>query len=116
MFHHRIENTWSASEVIREVDRRPHLLTRVTVTGRFVHRATVPVVRIAGEATINCWFAEISADGKELRGYFRDRLPHAGFVEFGYADEPLQRLPLRWEDKAIVRLDRKRLTVAKTLR
>jgi hypothetical protein len=109
MLTHPAENTWLAHHVIREIDGTPYLLVRVTVTGRFTERAADPVVRLVGQSTADSWFTEISADGVQLWAYFKDRVPRVGHVELGYPGEAPRRLPMRWEDRAIVRLDHKRL-------
>ena len=43
----RVEFTWQAQEVVSEVDHKPHLVVRISVTGGFFpHRASVPIMYI----------------------------------------------------------------------
>lgn len=103
-----------AREVVREIDRQPHLLVRVTVEGGvFPHRAMSPVMRIVGrdESVLRSWFTEISNDGRALLGYFPTDPPE-GVVEFGYDGEPLMRVTEEFHEKAVERLDRARLDEA----
>lgn len=106
------EYHWQAREVVREVDHRPQLLVRLTVSGGlFRHRALDPFMRIVHDDTVvaDSWFTEISADSRELMGYFRGPLPPEGIIEFGYLDEPPGRAPMRFDARHIARLDRERL-------
>jgi hypothetical protein len=98
--------------VIREVNHRPHLLLRITVSdGYFPHRALVPVMRLVHdrEVVANAWFTEISNDNRSLHGYFGTRVPRRATIEFGYPDGPLERVPVPLEDEKIKRLDRRRI-------
>ena len=108
---HPAELTWQAQEVVQVVDHKPHLVVQIAVTGAsFPHRALVPVMRILeGEKIIaHSWFTEISNDNRALLGYFATDLPDDGTIEFGYPDQ-LGRVPVRFDAKAIKRLDRKGL-------
>jgi hypothetical protein len=103
---------WQAREVVREVNHQPQLLVRLGISGGlFQHRALVPVVRIVRNQTVvaDSWFTEISADGRELVGYFHRALPAYGVIEFGYPDQPLTQVPMRFDVRHVSRLDRKRL-------
>lgn len=105
------ELTWHAQEVVRVVDRKPHLVVRITVTGgHFPQRALVPFIRIMeGEKQVaRDWFTEIGEDGS-LIAYFQTDMPKSGVLEYGYFPEILGRIPLRFDANAIKRLDRKRL-------
>jgi hypothetical protein len=106
------EFTWQAKEVVREVDHRPHLLVRISVSGgHFPQRAMVPVMGIThdGKLVARSWFTEISADEQTLYGYFATDLPGEGVIEFGYAGQPLGRVRARFDGKEIRRLVRERL-------
>lgn len=105
------EPTWQAEEVVQIVDHKPHLVVQIAVTGAaFPHRALVPVMRLVqGERIIaHSWFTEISNDNRALLGYFPTDLPEDGTIEFGYPDQ-LDRVPLRFDARAIKRLDRQGL-------
>lgn len=102
-----------AQEVVKEIDDRPHLLVRIEIgDGYFPHRAPEPFVRIVRSKgkTEASWFTAISDDNRRLMGYFSTDLPRQGTVEFGYGSEVLGRLRVRFESKAVVRLDRERLS------
>ena len=106
------EVTWHAEEVIRHVDRRPHLLVRVSVHGRhFPERALAPFVRIVSgdHRAVSAWFTEISPDSQSLLGYFATDLPASGVLEYGYFPEPPGHVPLRFDAATIRRLDRTRI-------
>lgn len=104
------EASWSASEVVREIDHKPHLLLRLTVRGEhFPHRAAVPVMRLlAGERSIDSWFTEITDEEDGLVGYFA--VDATGDVlEFGYDEGgPLRQLRLKLDEENVERLDRDR--------
>lgn len=105
------EFAWRGQEVVQTVDYKPHLVVQISVTGDVIpHRALVPVMRIVeGEKIVaHSWFTEISNDNRALIGYFATDLPRKGTIEFGYPDQ-LGRVPVRFDAKAIKRLDRKRL-------
>jgi hypothetical protein len=105
------ELTWQAQEVVREVDRRPHLLVRVTVRGgSFPHRAMGPFLRIVeGDATVFPWFTEIAEDSTALVGYFATDLPRGGTIEYVYPGEPPRRVPAQFSVEPVKRLERERL-------
>lgn len=100
-----------AREVIREVGKRAFVMLRVSVAGpHFPHRDSYPFVRIvSGGRALESLIAEISADQKELRGYFPIDTELAGRVEFGYASQVLGSVPVERAEPE--RLDRKRIEV-----
>ena len=105
------EFRWQAAEVVREVDHRPHLLVRVSVTGGFFpHRASPPVMQIAygNGAYARSWFTQISPDNRTLHGYFAPDLPEEGIIEFGYPDA-LGRVHAAFSEREVRRLLRDRL-------
>jgi hypothetical protein len=103
--------TWTAQEVVREVDHRAHLLVRITVRGgTFPHRAMGPFMRIvAGRTVVFPWFTEISGDSGALAGYFAVDLPGEGVIEYGYPGQPPRRVPALFTPEPVQRLDRARL-------
>ena len=103
--------TWQATEVVREVDHKPHLLVRVSVRGGFFpHRALVPVMRIVrGDQFVRAWFTEISEDNGTLNGYFATDLPDEGIIEFGYPDGPPGRVRAVFSSRDVKRLVREKL-------
>ena len=110
---HRIEYTWEAREVVREIDDRPHLLLRVDVKGgTFPQRALEPVARITspkGEQFVS-WFATISPDERTLSAYFPVDVPDEGILEFGYFPVVVGRTGRTFTKKSAARLDRERLS------
>jgi len=97
---------WQAREVIREIDDRPHLLVRITISGGFFqHRALEPFIRIvSGRKIVESWFAEITEDNSALSGYFPTDLPGNG-----YGNQVLGRMNLKFIDKSVERLDSEKL-------
>jgi hypothetical protein len=62
---------WQAKEVIRGLDKKPHLLMRIEIIGPyFPHHAAEPFVRIIVSQgnTTESWSAEISEDNIRLWG------------------------------------------------
>lgn len=105
--------TWTAREVVRDLDDRPHLLLRVDVHGGpFPHRAPPPFVRIQsrdGKGGVESWFAEISPDQRTVHGYFPVDVPEGGVVEVGYGADVVARAETAFSAKAVERLDRARI-------
>lgn len=98
---------WEARQVLRDLHQEPHLLIRVKLTGTFFpQRAEEPFVRV-GE--VRSRFVEIAEDGQSISAYFDEPVPPRGFVEFGYGDEVLLRVPRRFSLDAVRMLDPKRL-------
>lgn len=118
MFHFNLPQpsayVWQAEEVIRELDKKPHLLMRIEIIGPyFPHRAAEPFVRIIdsqGNNTTESWFAEISEDNRRLLGYFTNKFPSSGRIEFGYGNTPAGTLEELFENKKIKTLDREQLS------
>jgi hypothetical protein len=107
-----IQVRWEAQEVVREIDARPHLLLRVTITGgSFPQRALVPWVRLVlGESVAaRAWFTDISDDSDALRGYFPTDVSLDGTVEYGYGPHVYGRALEKLDAGAVTRLDRTRL-------
>ena len=97
---------WEASQVLRDLHERPHLLLRVKLIGTyFPQRALEPLVTVGG---VRSRFAEIATDGLSAAAYF-DQVPHEGTVEFGYGEEVLLRFPEPFRRPGIRVLDPKRL-------
>ncbi len=105
------ELPFEAREVVREIDKRPHLLVRIEISGGyFPHRALEPFIRIiSGKKVEESWFADVTEDNRGLAGYFATDLPRQGTLEFGYGSEVLGRLKLKFASNKVARLDRKRL-------
>jgi hypothetical protein len=69
-------------QVVRDLDGKPWLLTRVKLTGwHFPQRAALPFMLI-GDVLSD--FVEISPDGLSAAGYFSGELPHARQVSVGW--------------------------------
>jgi hypothetical protein len=106
------EITWDASEVVHELDDRPHLLLRIRLEGRaFPQLDAQPFVRVLGRrASAESWFARVAEDQTSLSGYFAvDGLRSAGMIEWGYGSSVWGRLAGRFDPRATRRLDRSRL-------
>ena len=92
-------------EVVRDLDGRPHVLWRVTLTGWvFPGRDSKPFMLI-GDAVSD--FVDLTPDGI-AHGYFSRQVPAAKRVSFGYGRV------VRWDfdipvDPDVERLDRRRL-------
>ena len=99
---------WEAKEVVRDIDGKPHLLERITLTGPiFEHRALEPFVRV-GE--IQARIVDIDEDGRMVKAYFDQMLPDEQPIEFGYHGEGvLYRFPVSYQSQVGARLDIKRL-------
>jgi hypothetical protein len=106
-----IQLTWRAQEVVRVIDRRPHLLLRITITGTtFQQRAAAPfLLVVAGESVTHAWSTTISDDLRELHGDFPTDLVIEGIVEYGYGARVFGRVAQPLQGGAIARLDRARL-------
>ena len=99
--------TWTAKEVVRDLDQRPHLFIRLDVTGAyFPERALEPFVRVG---RVRSRLVRIDPDGLGVRAYFDQPLPDAGAVEFGYGEQVVHRVPQPFDPTVIARLDRTRL-------
>lgn len=104
--------SWQAKEVIKELDDKPHMLTRIEISGTFFpHRAAEPFIRIvvSKRKTVTNWFTDVSEDNKRLMGYFPVDLPNEGIIEFGYGAKVMGRIPKKFNNKDIDRLDRGKL-------
>lgn len=100
-----------AREVIRELARNePYVLLRVSVHGpRFPILDSAMFVRIVrGREPVESLTAEVSADQRELRGYFPVDTIVAGRVEFGYASHVMGSVTIGELDPE--RLDPARIT------
>jgi hypothetical protein len=78
-----------AEEVIRELDKKSHLLMRIQIIGPyFPHHAAELFVRIIDSQgnTTESWFTEIPEDNRRLRRYFTNKFPISGHIEFGYGN------------------------------
>jgi hypothetical protein len=98
---------WKAREVVRDIESRPHLFTRITLTGDyFPKRSLVPFVRVGSALTFS---VEIADDSLSVRAYFAGPLPRKGIIEFGYGNEVAMRFPKRFRLDVVERLDLARL-------
>lgn len=100
----------TARETIRAVADRDHLFLRVSVRGpHFAQRGAAPFVRVvrSGGETVEALIAVVSADQKELHGYFPTDTAIDGKVEFGYAGKALGSVSVG--DVEPERLDAKRV-------
>ncbi|MHC4692049.1 MAG: hypothetical protein ACYS67_04845 [Planctomycetota bacterium] len=101
-----------ATEVVRVLDDRPHLLVRIEVSGEhFPHRAPHPfvMVKVGEDEYYKDLFTEVSPDNHKLLGYLPVNIPSKGVIVFGYGDEIWGRIPGEFDAASVTRLDRKRL-------
>jgi hypothetical protein len=104
--------TWTSREVVRELNRKPHLLVAVEIRGPyFPHRALVPFARIVPPEgrPVESWFAEISDDSRTLKAFFTLDVPQGGHIEFGYGDTVMGRLGKTFDRRSVPGLDRQKL-------
>ncbi len=104
--------SWTAREVLREIQDRPHLLLRIDVEGpHFPERALVPFVRVvSGRRVVTALMTEIDDSQTQLRAYFATDVAFKGRLEFGYGSEVLGSFVLR--EPNVVRLDEARIDAA----
>jgi hypothetical protein len=108
----RPEVSWQADEVVRDLNDRPHLLTRIQLRGAsFPQLNAQPFVRVLGRRrSVESWFAEVADDQSSLTGYFALNTPlAAGVIEWGYGSRVWGRITGRFDDRNIQRLERERL-------
>ncbi|MGQ0639859.1 MAG: hypothetical protein ACT4P6_03665 [Gemmatimonadaceae bacterium] len=106
------EVVWRAQETVRELNRQPHLLLRIDITGLvFPHRDAPAFVRIALDRRrfVSSWITEISADSRTLSGYFAVDDAERGTIEFGYGSRVVGRVERPFDGRQVARLDRARL-------
>jgi hypothetical protein len=111
-FPARSELSWQAGEIVRELDDRPHLLTRIVLKGgSFPQLDAQPFIRVVGRReALESWFAEIADDGTSMSGYFAvDAPPTDGIIEYGYGSRVWGRIPGPFDPLKIERLERERL-------
>lgn len=99
-------------EVIKTLDKRPHLLVRVEVSGEyFPHRDAPPfvVIRSGRDRSFKDLFTEVSPDNQKLIGYLPVDLPEGGVIEFGYGNEIWGAVPVELTRESVERLDRERI-------
>lgn len=104
--------SWRADEIVRQLDDRPHLLTRIEISGgAFPHMGAEPFVRVIRKGDMaRSWFADVADDSTTLSGYFPvDLAPGEGVVEYGYGNRVFGRMGGRFDPRKIDRLDRDRL-------
>jgi hypothetical protein len=98
---------WECRQVVMDLYERPHLLTMIEMTGAcFPPMALEPFVTVG---KVRSRFVRIAEDSRTARAYFDRSLPPEGEIEFGYGHEVLHRLPRRFTDDSIERLDLARL-------
>jgi hypothetical protein len=98
---------WEAHQVLRDLNREPHLLMRLKLTGtHFPQRALEPFV-VVGK--VRSQFVEIAEDSLSAYAYFDEPLPEGGRPEFGYGDQVYLRFPGAFDSDAFRPLDPERL-------
>jgi hypothetical protein len=98
---------WEAREVVKDVDRAPHLFVQLTLTGApFPLMAQLPVVRVGA---VRAHHVTIADDRRTADAYFRQLPREGGSIEFGVGDVVLFRFPRPFVASELRRLDRSRL-------
>lgn len=98
---------WEARQVLRDLNKEPHVLLRIKLTGTyFPQRALEPFV-IVGK--VRSRFVEIADDGLSACAYFDEQLKHGGRIEFGYGRKILLRLPGAFDVETVKTLDLERI-------
>jgi len=106
------EYTVRTSEVVRVLDKLPHLLVRIEISGEyFPHRAPHPfvMIKIGEEEYFKDLFTEVAPDNQRLLGYLPVNFPPKGIIVFGYGDEIWGAIPREFDSKVVKRLDREKL-------
>ncbi|MCK5115543.1 MAG: hypothetical protein KAR44_03020 [Candidatus Aegiribacteria sp.] len=101
-----------ASEVVRVLNDRPHLLVRIEVSGEhFPDRAPHPfvMINVGKEEYYKDLFTEVSPDNRKIIGYLPINIPSKGVIVFGYGDEIWGTVPGRFTTTSVARLERNRL-------
>jgi hypothetical protein len=96
-----------AREVLRDIEQRPHLLTRIKLSGAYFPRRALDPFVIVGR--VRSLFVEISEDSLNARAYFDAPLPEAGTIRFGYGSEIELGLAGQFSHDDVQRLDPARL-------
>lgn len=106
----------NAAEVLRELDKLPHLLLRIAIRGaRFPQRALPHFARVLAteddahttepHRPIEAHLVEIDADEGGLRAYFPADLPLRGRLQVGYGSEVHAEIPLSRLEMTVHALD-----------
>jgi hypothetical protein len=96
-----------AREVVVDLFDRPHLLTRLTLTGpHFPHRSAAPHLTV-GETRSK--FVRISEDGLRADAYFDEPLPEGGQIVLGWGGSVDLIFPEPFRREVVRKLDRERL-------
>ena len=98
---------WEARQVLRDFDKRPHLLLRIKLKGTYFHqRALEPFVLVGN---VRSRFVTISDDGLSALAYFDKLVPEERKIKFGYGNEVFLKFPKPFEYENVQLLDLKRL-------
>jgi hypothetical protein len=101
------EFSWSAKEVVRDLEGRPHLFLRLSLTGPyFPYRALEPFARVG---RVRSRLVRIVDDGRRALAYFDRKIPDTGTIEFGYGIQVVYRFPRKFERDEVELLERPRL-------
>jgi len=97
----------AAREVVRDMDGKPHVFVRVSLSGwHFPERAPEPFM-VVGTAVSR--FVLIAPDGLSADGYFDSMPDTAKQISFGYGKIVSWDFRLAFNPKKVSRLDRERL-------
>ena len=108
----QLDLRWRASEIVRELDDRPHLLLQIEVSGgSFPHMNAEAFVRLLRDRdSVQSWFADVADDNTTISGYFPvDLDPVEGIIEYGYGDRVFGRIAGLLGRGKVELLDRERL-------
>jgi hypothetical protein len=102
-----VELQITADEVLREVDKRPHMTLRIAIRGgSFPLRALELFARIGStDKPVKALFAEVDDDERGMRAYFATDVRMRGTLTVGYGSEVTATIPLDEVNLKPTRLD-----------
>jgi hypothetical protein len=106
------EYKMTASETVKILSDKPHLLTRIEISGEFFPHRDAPAfvhIRTEREKHVYDYFTEVSPDNQKLIGYLPVDAPTEGVIEFGFGTEIWGSITKRFTPDTLIRLDRKKL-------
>lgn len=96
-----------AREVVVDLHDRPHLLTRLSLTGPYFPQRSEEAYVTVGK--LRSKFVLISDDGQRADAYFERTLPPTGRIVFGYGKSVDLVVPRPFQAERVMKLDLDRL-------
>lgn len=106
------EYAMTVGETVKILNDKPHLLTRIEISGEFFPHRNAPAfihIRTEKEKHLHDYFTEVSQDNQKMIGYLPVDIPTEGVIEFGYGTEIWGSITKKFTPSALTRLDRKKL-------